>query len=115
MMPARKKGEEVVNPAMSRGPKAIGDVLSELMSRRGYARVQSAESYDAAWREAAGPLAAKYTRVGQLRRGTLEVVVANSTLVQELGFQKQMLLKSLAQLLPDEGIKNLRFRSGNIE
>ena len=46
-------------------------------------------AYDAAWREAAGPLAAKYTRPGQLRRGTLEVVVANSTLVQELGFQKQ--------------------------
>ena len=57
----------------------------------------------------------KYTRVGQLRRGTLEVVVANSTLVQELGFQKQTLLKSLAELLPDEGIENLRFRVGNIE
>ena len=50
-----------------------------------------------------------------LRRGTLEVVVANSTLVQELGFQKQDLLKTLAELLPDEGIQNLRFRVGNIE
>ena len=100
---------------MNRGPKVIGDVLSELMARRGYARVQSAAAYDAAWREAAGPLAAEYTRVGQLRRGTLEVVVANSTLVQELGFQKRMLLKNLAELLPDEGIENLRFRVGNIE
>ena len=35
------------------------------MSRRGYARVQSAATYDAAWREAAGPLVAQYTRVGQ--------------------------------------------------
>jgi predicted nucleic acid-binding Zn ribbon protein len=100
---------------MSRGPQAIGNVLSELMSRRGYARVQSAAAYDAAWREAAGPLAAAYTRVGQLRRGTLEVVVANSTLVQELGFQKQALLRDLAELLPDEGIDNVRFRVGNIE
>ena len=99
---------------MKRGPTAIGDVLSELMARRGFARVQSAANYDAAWREAAGPLAAQYTRPGQLRRGTLEVVVANSTLVQELGFQKQELLKSLAALLPDDGIKNLRFRVGNI-
>ena len=57
----------------------------------------------------------KYTRVGLLRRGTLEVVVANSTLVQELGFQKRMLLRKLAVLLPDEGIENLRFRVGNIE
>jgi hypothetical protein len=45
----------------------------------------------------------------------LEVVVANSTLMQELGFQKQDLLGALAKLLPDEGIKNLRFRVGNIE
>ena len=73
---------------MARGPQTIGNVLSELMARRGFARVQSAAAYEAAWREAAGPLAAKYTRVGLLRRGTLEVVVANSTLVQELGFQK---------------------------
>ena len=72
-----------------RGPKAIGDVLSELMARRGYARLQSAEAYDAAWREAAGPLAAEYTRVGLLRRGTLEVVVANSTLVQELASRRR--------------------------
>jgi predicted nucleic acid-binding Zn ribbon protein len=100
---------------MARGPQTIGNVLSELMSRRGYARIQSAEAYGAAWREAAGPLAAKYTRPGQLRGGTLEVVVANSTLMQELGFQKSGLLEALAKLLPDEGIKNLRFRVGNIE
>jgi predicted nucleic acid-binding Zn ribbon protein len=100
---------------MARGPKAIGDVLSELMARRGYARVQSAAMYQAAWREAAGPLAANYTRVGLLRRGTLEVVVANSTLVQELGFQKTELLKSLSGLLPHEGIKGLRFRVGSID
>jgi len=93
----------------------IGNVLSELMARRGYARVQSAEQYDVAWREAAGPMASKYSRPGQLRRGVLEVVVANSTLMQELGFQKAMLLKALEKLLPDGGIKNLRFRVGNLE
>ena len=77
--------------------------------------MQSAATYEVAWREAAGPLAAKYTRVGQLRRGTLEVVVANSTLVQELGFQRTELLKTLTELLPHEGIKGLRFRVGSIE
>ena len=100
---------------MARGPQTIGNVLSELMARRGYARVQSAAAYDVAWREAAGPLAAKHSRPGQLRRGVLEVVVANSTLMQELGFQKAMLLKALEKLLPDGGIKNLRFRVGNLE
>jgi predicted nucleic acid-binding Zn ribbon protein len=100
---------------MKRGPTAIGNVMSELMSRRGFARVQSAGAYEAAWREAAGPLAAKYTRPGQLRRGTLEVIVANSTLMQELGFQKETLLAALTNLLPDEGIENLRFKVGRVE
>ncbi len=100
---------------MARGPQAIGNVLSELMARRGYARVQSAAAFDEAWREAAGPLAAKYSRPGQLRRGVLEVVVANSTVMQELSFQKSEIIKSLTGLLPDQGIENLRFRVGNIE
>ena len=100
---------------MKTGPRAIGDVLSELMARRGYARVQTGAACGDAWRQAAGPLAAKYTRVGPVRRGALEVIVANSALVQELGFQKLDLLKTLAELLPDAGIKNIRFRVGTIE
>lgn len=100
---------------MKRRVQSIGEILPELMARRGYARLQSAGAYDRAWREAAGSVAAGYTRVGSLRRGTLEVIVAHSTLVQELGFQKTRLLKSLAELLPDEGIKNLRFRLGAVE
>jgi predicted nucleic acid-binding Zn ribbon protein len=95
-------------------PQTIGNILSELMARRGFARVQSTEALETAWRQAAGPLAAAYTRVGTIRRGVLEVVVANSTLVQELGFQKQEILTALQQLLPDENIKCLRFRAGNI-
>jgi hypothetical protein len=96
------------------GPQRIADVLSELMARRGYARVQSAAAYDEAWRKAAGDLAGKHTRVGSLKRGTLEVVVTNSVLVQELMFQKAALLKTLNQLLPGQGIKDVRFRLGAI-
>ena len=72
---------------MTRGPKRIGDVLPELMARRGYARVESTALYHRAWNQAAGPLTARYTRLGSLRRGTLEVIVANSTLIQELGLE----------------------------
>jgi hypothetical protein len=60
-------------------------------------------------------MASKYSRPRQLSRGVLEVIVSNSTLMQELGFQKAMLLKALEKLLPDGGIKNLRFRVGNLE
>ena len=100
---------------MARGPQQVGNILTELMARRGFGRVQAASAYQQAWREASGQLIAKYTRAGAVRRGKLEVTVANSTLLQELGFQKPALLKSLAKLLPDENIDDLRFRVGPID
>jgi predicted nucleic acid-binding Zn ribbon protein len=99
---------------MPRGPQAISAVLTDLMARTGFARVQSATALEAAWREASGPAAQRFTRVGALRRGKLEVVVANSTFVQELSFQKPMLLGALQRALPDEQIRDLRFRVGAI-
>lgn len=99
---------------MPRGPEKIGDILSQLMARRGFARVQSAAAYDDAWKRAAGEMLAQYTRVGQLKRGKLEITVTNSVLVQELQFQKGDLLAALNRILPDQGIKDLRFRVGAI-
>lgn len=99
---------------MSRA-QPIADVLSELMTRRGYARVQGNEAVALAWREAAGDLMAGLTRACLVRRGALEVVVANSALVQELTYRKATILTDLARLLPTEKIKNLKFRVGPIE
>ncbi len=97
---------------MAKGPQAIGDIMAQLMARRGFGRVQSAAALEAAWREAAGPLMAEHTQVGAVRRGTLEVVVRHSALMQELGYQKQAILQKLAALAPEEPIKDLRFRVG---
>ena len=97
------------------GPQRIADILAQLMARRGFARVQGAEAYQSAWNEAAGPLAAQYSRVGQLKRGSLEVVVTNSALIQEFNFQKSAILGVLNRLLPDHNIKDLRFRLGAIK
>jgi predicted nucleic acid-binding Zn ribbon protein len=100
---------------MRTGPKLIGDVLGELASRRGFAGVRRACLCDAAWREAVGEQAARYSRAGPVRRGRLEITVANSTWLQELSFQKPRLLNALAELLPDEKIVDLRFRVGSID
>jgi predicted nucleic acid-binding Zn ribbon protein len=99
---------------MPKGPQAIGDILSELVARQGCARVQSVAALEAAWTEAAGGLAAKHTQVGAVRRGTLEVTVAHSVLMQELRFQKEELLEKLTIRLPDGGIKDLRFHVGTV-
>lgn len=95
-------------------PKPIADVLAQLIARRGYAREQSAAAYGEAWRRAVGEPLSKFTQAGLLKRGALEVTVANSVLVQELGYQKAALLAKLCQLLPDQNIRDLRFRVGSI-
>jgi predicted nucleic acid-binding Zn ribbon protein len=96
-------------------PQKMADVLAELMARRSYTSRQTATNFQAAWQSAAGEMIAKYTRVGLVKRGTLEVLVANSVLVQELTFQKESILARLNDLLPDERIINLRWRVGPIQ
>jgi predicted nucleic acid-binding Zn ribbon protein len=96
-------------------PKPIGNIVAELLARRGYGRLQAADSCAAAWQQAAGAALAAQSRAGQVRRGVLEVWVTNSTLVQELSFEKARLLKALVQLAPEEKIRDLKFRVGPID
>lgn len=100
---------------MSRGPQQISTILTELMARRGFARIQGASALEKAWREAAGEPLASQTRVGAVRRGKLEVTVANSTLAQELTFRKTALLEALCKALPGQTIRELRLRVGPTE
>jgi hypothetical protein len=96
-------------------PKHVKEVLAEIMARRGYARVQSTADLDEAWRAAAGDLLAQHTALGSLRRGALEVLVAHSTLVQEITFHKAEILARLAQLAPQAAVSELRLRVGSLE
>jgi predicted nucleic acid-binding Zn ribbon protein len=93
-------------------PQPIGEVLAELLARRGYGRVRAAGAIVEAWRKAAGERLAASTRATVVRRGVLEVLVSNSTLVQEINFDKQNLIRRLAELAPEEKIRDLRFRVG---
>src|SRR5262245_60591760 len=100
---------------MSSGkPQRIGDVLAELMARRGYARQQSFERYAEVWRQVAGEMLAACSRATQVRRGVLEVLVSNSTMIQEIAFQKPQLVRRLADALPEEKIRDLRLRVGRV-
>jgi predicted nucleic acid-binding Zn ribbon protein len=96
-------------------PKPIGNILAELLARRGYGRLQAADNCATAWAQAVGAALAAKSRAGQVRRGVLEVWVQNSTLVQELSFEKSRLLKTMIQLMPDEKIRDLKFRVGPID
>ncbi|HEX5103061.1 MAG TPA: DUF721 domain-containing protein [Pirellulaceae bacterium] len=96
-------------------PKAVGNVLSQLLAKRGYAQIQTAATCDAAWREAVGEKLAADTRPGCVKRGVLEVLVRNSTVLQELAFVKAKAVKTLTQLVPEQQIRDVRFRVGAID
>ena len=97
-----------------RKPKSIGNVIAQLITVRGYGRIQADTNFAAAWKSVVGEGLAKFTHTGRLRRGVLEVTVANSMTIQELTFQKQQILKQLQTTLPDAKIRDLRFRVGSI-
>lgn len=96
-------------------PKPLADVLSELMARRGYSRVRGRQAYGEAWQRAVGEVMARFSRVGELRRGTLDVLVSHSAMLQELTFKKTSILAQLNELLPDAKIRDLRCRVGPVE
>jgi predicted nucleic acid-binding Zn ribbon protein len=96
-------------------PKPVREVLSQLLSKRGYAQIQTAAGCEAAWREAVGPKIAAHTRPGNVKRGVLEVLVRNSSLSSELAFLKSKIIKTLAKLLPEQQIRDVRFRVGTID
>jgi hypothetical protein len=97
-----------------RRPKKIGDVVAQLITQRGYGRVGTDEQLAAAWQRAAGETLAKFSRAGKLRRGQLEVWVANSTMMQEFGFEKGRILAAIQRELPEAKIRDLRFKVGSI-
>jgi predicted nucleic acid-binding Zn ribbon protein len=95
------------------GPEPLKEVLSRLFAARGWGRGQARLRLEAAWAEAAGPEVARQTQVGTLRRGTLEVLVGNAALMQELAhFRKRSLLERLRRELSSPTIHDLKFRAG---
>jgi predicted nucleic acid-binding Zn ribbon protein len=98
---------------MEKGPELLGEILSRLFTARGWGRRQGRLRLEQAWAEAAGEEIAKHTRVAGLRRGVLEVEVANAVLMQELAhYHKRRLLESLRGRLPELTLTDLRFRAG---
>lgn len=100
---------------MSRGPRVLADVLSELFARRGYAQVEADDQMQTTWSEVAGAEVAAASRVVGLRSGCLEIIVQSSVLLHELAmFRQAELLTALQQRLPQSRLKRLKFRTGAV-
>ena len=84
--------------------------MSRLLARTGYAQVLASSVYDKAWEQAAGSPLAQHSRAGNIRRGVLEVMVRNSTVLHELSFIKKEILARLRIELPEPPVQDIRFR-----
>ena len=95
--------------------KPISDAINRLMARRGYAQLQASQEWDSVWRQTVGPRMAEHSRVGRVRGNVLEILVRNSSVLQELTFQKKKLLSHLLKLVADGSIRDVRFRVGDLK
>jgi predicted nucleic acid-binding Zn ribbon protein len=98
-----------------RGPRPLSEILGELFTVRGYGRLRARQELEDAWNAAVGEPACRQTRLGEVRRGVLNVTVAHSTLLEELAaFRKPALLAALRTGAPATTIHDIRFRVGEI-
>lgn len=95
--------------------QSIGGTLAQLMAKKGYAQVQTADACQKAWQVAAGEQLAKHSLAGNVTRGALLVMVSNSAVSQAISFQKSQILKSLQNQLPDHNITDLKIKVGRID
>lgn len=91
-------------------PKRIAELVSRLMSRKAYAQMQTSDQRESAWARVVGTELASVCRVGNVRRGVLEVFVTSSVAIQELTFQKKRFVKMMVMELPDLKMHDIRFR-----
>ncbi len=99
-------------------PLAAADLLSRLISRRGFTQDQFNDELQTAWQavtqKVAGKQFAGKTHATVIKRGALEVLVDSSPAMQQLAFCKTKLLKQLQAALPDSQIKSIRFKVGKL-
>lgn len=90
--------------------KPIGSVVRRLLASSGYGETQGAAQLLELWQQAVGPELAKLSRPGNVARGTLQVHVANSAVMQELHFRKKQILAELQSVGTTSKITALKIR-----
>jgi len=98
-----------------RETRSLTDVLGELITVRGYGRIWFRQTLENAWNKAIGEPYCYQTQVGEVRRGVLNVIVAHSSVLEDLvAFRKGSLLASLQSSALGIGIHDIQFRVASI-
>lgn len=95
------------------GPENLKEVLGRMFTLRGWGRRSGRAHLENAWAKAVDEAAQNRTRIVSLKRGVIEVEVNDAILLQELtSFHRRRLLEVLKKSLPNESVKDLKFRRG---
>ena len=98
----------------ARRPKRAQDLINNVIARRGIAAEQSSHRLQNIWESVIGMDLANQTRVSSLRRGVLEIIVSNSSLMQILSFNKEQYKEEINQQMQNGTLSDIRFRIGRI-
>lgn len=90
--------------------RRIGSLVSQLLSRRGYAQVLANDDLHRAVASVVDPHLRSAFQIGNLRGGVLQIYATDSVTLQELNFRKRAILKHLQTTLPESKVTDLRFR-----
>lgn len=93
-------------------PKHIGTSIRKIMARTGLGQTQAALEMSQAWERVAGPRMAATTRPGNFSRGVLQIIVDNSSAMQEFQLSQRQLLSALQREMPNANIQSIKARLG---
>lgn len=99
----------------NREPKHGSRLINQLMARKGYGQTNQASELQQHWNDAVGKNLAGRSSAGAIKGKRLEVTVENSSVLQELTFQKRRIIKKLQNSLKNESLTDLRFKVGPLD
>ncbi|MEM6690408.1 MAG: DUF721 domain-containing protein [Planctomycetota bacterium] len=90
--------------------RRIGSLVDQVLARRGYVDGMANEQIQQSLVKELGTVLASECQIGKLNRGTLQIFVGDSVVMQELNFRKRQILRRLERDLPESRINDVRFR-----
>ncbi|TWT82409.1 hypothetical protein CA13_38720 [Planctomycetes bacterium CA13] len=90
--------------------RQIGSLVNQLISRRGYAQVAVVNEIEATIVGEIAESIRSSVRVGNLKRGVLNIYASDSVTLQELNFQKRSILEKITKQHPQSKVVDLKFR-----
>lgn len=100
-----------MNNKPGRGPRPLGEAISQLIAERGLAGSAGLVTLNELWKEIVGDEIGGRTKIIGIKNGALEVGVANSALLNELaGFYSQDFLQLIQADDRGRSVRGIRFR-----